>query len=1551
MLQELSVRAGSGVSSGQRGVGPLWAVLALLGQLGRLASWRGSATGLGRWLAFSFCAAVMLLGGAGLAHAASNCPSPRSITVNPGGTYYEDYSNSLCSQFGLTGTLVQPAHGSLEDSNVTNAVRYINNGDGAPSDTFTVKDDVAQPIVYNVTIGLSLSPSSVPAATVGQAYSPTTLSTTGGTAPYTYTLIAGSLPPGMTLPSAGTLAGTPAAAGTFNFTVKATDALAISGTRAYSLTVAAPTITIAPPVLPAMTEGTAYNQAITASGGTATYSYAITSGSLPTGLSLASTGILSGTPTLAGPYNFTVSATDSSTGTSAPFTGSRAYSVTVASGTPVAGAVSVNVLYGSNANAITLNLSGGAATSVAVATAAAHGTATASGTSITYTPTPGYGGPDSFTYTATNGFGTSTPATVTITVGTPFITVAPSTLPVASIGAAYSQSLSAANGTGPYTYVVSNGALPAGLSLSGGGVLSGIPTAAGTFYFTLRATDSSSGGGPYSGARAYSMTVAAPTISVAPSTMPSMTAGVAYSQAITATGGTATYSYAITGGSLPTGLSLASNGTLSGTPTAAGPFNFTVTATDSSTGSGPYTGSRAYSVTVAAGAPVAGNVSATVAFGSSANPITLNLSGGAATSVAVGSGAAHGTATASGTSITYTPTAGYGGPDSFTYTATNGIGTSAPATVTITVGTPSITMTPSSVPVAAVGTAYSQNISAANGLGPYTYVVSVGALPAGLSLSGGGLLSGTPTAAGSFNFTVRATDSSSGGGPYSGVQAYTLTVAAPTITVTPTTLPAMTGGTAYNQTITATGGTAPYSYAITSGSLPTGLSLGVSSGTLSGTPTLAGAYNFSVTATDSSTGTGFPFMKTVFYTVTVASGTPVAGAVSATVAYGSAANPITLNLSGGVATSVAVATAAAHGTATASGTSITYRPTAGYSGADSFTYTATNAAGTSAPATVSVTVGAAPVVVVDDNTSTPTNQAVSIPVTANDSGPITSIAISTPPAHGSAVVNGLSVVYTPANNYAGTDTLRYTATGPGGTSAPATVTISINPVPLAGAHSATVRAGVAVTIDLMAGATGGPFNAASIVAVTPAAAGTALISDVGAAGSPSFQMSFTAAGAFAGSAVVSYTLRNAHATSAPGQVTITVAPRPDMATNAEVTGLLTAQTDSAKRFATAQLSNFSRRLESLHGTGWARSDFGLSLASSTGRTAAEEAPRNNGEADRYVGASSQANLRKVGWSQRRGTDASAQDYGGGIAVAAADPAAAGSGLPHLPESRDQAQQAFSWWVGGALDYGRQDAKGQQADYKFSTSGLSLGVDYRLGDRATIGMGAGVSRGSTTIGNDGSKSSAGSTVAVVYGSLRPAKDVFIDGILGYGKLDFDTTRYITDGGGFATGTRQGDQIFGSLASGVEYRGASWLWSPYGRIERSSTKLDAYTETAPNLKALTYFKQTVRTTNGILGLRAEGRYAIALGLLMPRVRVEFNHRFEGTDEARLAYADLGPGGPVYVVRSNAQDFGNWTTGLGAKLVLRNGVALSLDFNTNINMSSGRSQSLTFGVNAPF
>ena len=542
------------------------------------------------------------------------------------------------------------------------------------------------------------------------------------------------------------------------------------------------------------------------------------------------------------------------------------------------------------------------------------------------------------------------------------VTVSPGSLPNGAVASAYSQTISASGGTAPYSFAVTAGALPAGLSLSSGGVLSGTPTAGGSFNFSVTATDSSAFPGPYGGVQAYTLTIAPAGIALSATALPNGTFGAPYASAITAaSGGTAPYSYAVTAGALPGGLTLnPSTGAITGTPTSAGTFNFGITATDSSTGTGPYTGTQTYAITVVDIPPVANAVSTTVAYNAGSTPVTLNITGGTATLVAIASPASHGTATASGTTISYTPTTGYAGPDSFTYTASNGSGTSSPATVTVTVNDPVISFTASGSFAATVGLPYSQTITLIGGAQPWSgYQVTN--LPAGLSITGttanSVTVSGTPTQAGSFTLNGSATDSSTGNGPYTVGQAFVLTVAAPGLALTPaaTTFTA-TYGSAFSQTFTGSGGIGPYTYART-GTLPTGLSF--TGNTVSGTPTTPGLFTSTITVTDTgSSGTGAPFTASQTYSFNVPTPTIVLSPATLPNPAAGTAYAQTITASGGVTPYGFALTAGSlpPGLSLSSGGALTGTPTA--VGSFNLTVTATDANGQTGSRAYTLTVPA-----------------------------------------------------------------------------------------------------------------------------------------------------------------------------------------------------------------------------------------------------------------------------------------------------------------------------------------------------------------------------------------------------------------------------------------------------------------------------------------------------------------------------------------------------------------------------------------------------------------
>lgn len=174
-----------------------------------------------------------------------------------------------------------------------------------------------------------------------------------------------------------------------------------------------------------------------------------------------------------------------------------------------------------------------------------------------------------------------------------------------------------------------------------------------------------------------------------------------------------------------------------------------------------------------------------------------------------------------------------------------------------------ISISPSSLPNGQVGAAYNQILSASGGTPPYGYSLSAGLLPPGINVNRGtGEMAGTPLAPGLYGFVIAATDSNN----CTGTQLYAVTITCGSVTVLPATLPDGVVGSPYNATISANGGNGPYIFDVAAGSLPPGLSLDSGTGGITGTPSSAGAFSFTITATDASGCTGL-----ASHSVTIAS--------------------------------------------------------------------------------------------------------------------------------------------------------------------------------------------------------------------------------------------------------------------------------------------------------------------------------------------------------------------------------------------------------------------------------------------------------------------------------------------------------------------------------------------------------------------------------------------------------------------------------------------------------------------------------------------------------
>ena len=779
-----------------------------------------------------------------------------TTTSLPNGTVSQTYSATL-EATGTSPITWSVSSGSLPSGLSLNSSTGVISGTPTSSGsyTFSVKatntygsDTKSYTLTVNASSGVAptIITGSLFDGKVGERYSAGVSAI--GTSPITYALYSGSLPPGLTISDSGAITGTPTTAGTYTPTFSATNSYG-TDTKTYSIKISASGVkpSISTISLPNGTVNQSYNVTLEATG-TSPITWSVSSGSLPTGLSLnSSTGAISGTPTTAGSYTFSITAANSYGNSEA-----KSYTVVIEAAAPSVTIMTESIVCGYIGQYFSQTLVATSTQTGAFTWTVSSGSLPTGLTLTSYSPTgyttlygtPTTRGTYNFTLKASNAGGSATKSytmTVSEITNTPRITTM--NLHSGMRGATYRGVLKA-SGTGSVTWTVESGvkSLPAGLSLnSTTGIISGTPSAAGNYIFTIKAANTSG-----STLRSFTISVMsssgfAPTIET-PS-LPDAKVGEAYSEGLSAFG-TSYADWSISSGNLPAGLTLdATTGVISGTPTSAGSYTFTAKATNTYgsdtksytlkvTGSGS-TGVKPSITTTSLTNAQAGQSYSFTPTSTGTSPITWSASGlPTGLSVNSSTGVISGIPTTAGTySITLTATNAYGSDEK---------------TLTLTVSAagvkPSITTT--SLTDGQAGQSYSFTPTA-TGTSPITWTAS--GLPSGLSMnSSTGTISGTPRAAGTFRPSMTARNAYG-----TDTKTLTLTIAEAGVkpTITTSTLPDGKLDVAYSQTLAATG-TSPITWSVSSGTLPAGLSLNASTGSITGTPTASGTFTFTVMATN-----------------------------------------------------------------------------------------------------------------------------------------------------------------------------------------------------------------------------------------------------------------------------------------------------------------------------------------------------------------------------------------------------------------------------------------------------------------------------------------------------------------------------------------------------------------------------------------------------------------------------------------------------------------------------------------------------------------------------
>lgn len=339
---------------------------------------------------------------------------------------------------------------------------------------------------------------------------------------------------------------------------------------------------------------------------------------------------------------------------------------------------------------------------------------------------------------------------------------------------------------------------------------------------------------------------------------------------------------------------------------------------------------------------------------------------------------------------------------------------------------------------------------------------------------------------------------------------------------------------------------------------------------------------------------------------------------------------------------------------------------------------------------------------------------------------------------------------------------------------------------------------------------------------------------------------------------------------------LVVGARPDPVADRQVTGGVQAQVDVGLRFAQVQMDNVHGRLRQLR-SGQNPSSNNLSLA--------------------YAGVRS----------------------GSGLSLPVGQ--LGNAAMPSMPSG-------WGMWVSGTATFGKAGRNGRDGGgFDFNTGGISAGVDRMFSEHLLLGIAGGWGSQSTDFDDTPSKVDADQRSLSLYGLWRQGEHLFVDGLLGLGRLDFDTTRWSETAAASALGSRQGKQWYGSVTFGYEHRGRDGLsLTGYGRFDGQRATLDGYRERGLDALDLAYGRQTVDNSALAVGLEGDRTFKGVSRTWRPFWSMEYRKSLENQGDVSINYVQRPlDNGYAYTLRSYNDDM--LTLGAGVDLQLESGWMFSL------------------------